>query len=73
VSNQTRVALIQAATDALEWMIREGVADEVQVDAVVVSGNRIDLTVRISRPVGGAEFVYAVNWDAQVAELKEMQ
>jgi phage gp46-like protein len=71
VSNQTRVALIQAAIDALAWMTRDGVADEVQADAVIESARRIDLTVTISRPEGDTDFVYAVNWDAQEALLKE--
>jgi phage gp46-like protein len=73
VSNRTRLALIQAALDALGWMTRDGIADEVQADATVVSANRIDLTIRIFRPSGDADFVYAVNWDAQFAELKEME
>ena len=73
VSNQTRNALIQAALDALAWMTRDGIADEIEVDAVIVSARRIDLTVTISRPDGGAEFVYALNWDAQEAELREAQ
>jgi phage gp46-like protein len=71
VSNQTRVAIMMAATDALAWMVRDGVADEITADAVIESARRIDLTVTISRPEGDVDFVYAVNWDAQEALLKE--
>jgi phage gp46-like protein len=71
VSNRTRIALMQAAVEALAWMIRDGIADEVVADAAVVSSRRIDLTVTITRPDGGDEFAYALNWDAQNAELLE--
>lgn len=71
INNQTRNALIQAALEALAWMTAAGVADEVQADAVIASARRIDLTVTITKPQGVEDFVYAVNWDAQEAELLE--
>lgn len=71
VSNQTRLAVIEAARDALQWMITDNVASAIDVDATIASASRIDLSIQISRPDGDADFAYAVNWDGQGAELLE--
>ena len=73
VTNQTRIAVRIAALEALQWMLDDGIADEVDAEAVIRSASRIDLTVTITQPDGTAEFAYAVNWQAQTVELTEAE
>jgi phage gp46-like protein len=73
VSNRTRLSLIQAAKDALAWMLSSGVAATVDVDATIQNASRIDLSIIITAPDGDESFTYAVNWDAQTAELLEAE
>lgn len=70
VSNQTRLAMMTAAENALAWMVDEGVASNVTADATISSANRIDLTVTIEKPENTATFAYAVNWDGQIELLE---
>lgn len=71
VTNQTRVAIINAAKDALAWMIDDGIATDLEIDATIASARRIDLSVVIIQPKGEQSLTYGVNWDAQAAELLE--
>lgn len=71
VTNQTRVAVINAAKDALAWMTDDGIATDVEIDATIASARRIDLSVIITQPEGGQALTYALNWDAQAVELLE--
>jgi phage gp46-like protein len=47
----TRLRAIQYANDALAWMIEDGVADQLDVDAAYAAGTptRLDLTITIIR------------------------
>jgi len=65
VSNATRLDVIQAAKDALAWITDNGIAESIEVDAVIVSARRIDMTVTISKPDGDVALSYGLNWAAQ--------
>lgn len=73
VSNRTRLALIQAAKDALAWIVNDGIAESIEVDATIQSASRIDLSIIITAPDRDETLTYAVNWDAQAAELVEAE
>lgn len=55
------------AEEALAWLIEDGVAESVTVEASVGSSDRLDLAVSITRPKNEnvALFRYQLNWDAQ--------
>lgn len=65
---QTRSGMEEAARESLEWFIDEGIAESVDVRATLVSGERIDLNIRIRRPEKNLDDVFKFLWDAQ--ELK---
>lgn len=64
----TRAGIEAAARESLEWFVEEGIAEEVNVRAVLVSGQRIDLDISIRRPEKNEDDVFKFLWDAQ--ELK---
>jgi len=66
LTNSTRLAVIDAAQSALGWMVRDGIAESVTVDAAIADARTLSLTVRISRPGGERALQYAVNWEATI-------
>lgn len=71
VTNETRRRLVAEAERALAWMIEDNVASSVEADAVISAPRVMELTITITRPAGSQELTYAVNWDEQLARLKE--
>ena len=70
VTNQTRLDMIAAAKNALQWLVDGGYARSVDVRAAIATRSRINLAVTIVQPDATSEtFTYAVNWDAQEAAL----
>jgi phage gp46-like protein len=59
----------QYAREALQWMIDDGVAQEIIANAERIAMNEIRLTINIVRPEVDREefFSYYYNWAAQVA------
>lgn len=69
VSNQTRLDAIEAAKDALQWMIDEGVASNIQVIGEIETKSRINIKISIFEPSGEeTQIAYALNWQAQEVE-----
>ena len=64
----TRAGIEEAARESLAWFVEEGIAESVEVRATLVSGQRIDLNIRIRRPERSEDDVFKFLWDAQ--ELK---
>jgi len=66
-TNETRLAIIQAAKDSLAWLIEDGVAKSVVVNGEFFGENalgQIGLTIDIERSNGPAA-KYSVIWDSQ--------
>lgn len=70
VNNQTRLALIAAAENALEW-ITAAAGAQVEVDATIESADLIAIEVTITAPDGSESTTYGVNWSATANELEE--
>jgi phage gp46-like protein len=70
-SNQTRLAAIDAAATALQWMLDEGIAASIDIDAEIPAVGVLHMQITVAQPRGEtARFTYAVNWDAQEASLR---
>ena len=54
-----------AARESLDWMIREGVASAVSVEASIDDINRLNLAVSIVRPEDLSENRFAFLWEGQ--------
>lgn len=66
ITNQSRVALEQAARDTLQWMIVAGIAASVTPSVQITSANTATLTVAIEQPNAPREVLrYQVNWGKQ--------
>jgi WD40 repeat protein len=68
VNNQTRLAIISAAENALSWVVDEA-GGRVEVDATIESSNLINITVNVTGPQGEEVGVYGVNWNATTGEF----
>jgi phage gp46-like protein len=69
LTTETRNNAIEAARSALAWMIHDGIADEIEVEAETVGSGRLNIRVKIVKPEATESFVYALNWDAQEVEV----
>ena len=69
LTNQTRLAMIDAAKNALQWMIDERVADTITVEAEIAAVGQLNIRVQINEPENQEAFAYGINWDAQEASL----
>lgn len=57
-------------TEALSFLEIEGIAREIQVDAIIKSSTYILVTVIVTKPDGSTvELTYGLNWEAQAIEL----
>ncbi len=50
INPETRNGLVDATKEALQWMIDAGIAERIRVVGTVVTGERIDLPIKIFRP-----------------------
>lgn len=64
----TRNLMKDYVEEALEWMITQGIAARIEVIPVLVSGERIDVPIRIFRQTGDV-IPFQFLWDGQ--ELKK--
>lgn len=69
LTNQTRLAIIDAARNALQWMLDEGAVDRISITAEIAAAGTLYLAIQIDEPAEGERFAYAVNWAAQEASL----
>ena len=66
MSNQSRLVVQQAASDALAWMVRDGVAASVDAQVAIVGVQKFKLTVSISQPAAPIQVLrYQINWGEQ--------
>ena len=67
LTNQTRIDIIEAAKEALNWMLTAGIAAEIEVTATIPKVGVLYLAVEITEPEQdeSTNFTYALNWDAQ--------
>lgn len=52
------------AAEALQWLIDDGVADAVRVDAEIVRQGVLGLRIEIDRPTGTAQYQFNRLWEA---------
>lgn len=52
------------AEEALAWLVADGIARAVAVQAELAPGGRLDLAVTIERPSGAAPLTYRYVWEA---------
>lgn len=73
LTNQTRLDIIDAATEALNWMIEVGIASEIEITAEIPEIGKLYLAVKITQPEldDPLDFTYALNWDAQEIIIQE--
>lgn len=65
LSNQTRLNAAEAARNALAWLIEEGIAESVVVEAEIPAPNRLDFVVTITEPAGEpVAYRYSQTWRA---------
>jgi len=64
INVETRNGMVDAAQEALQWMIDQGVASRIAVVGTVVVGTRIDLDIEIFRPQGD-NIPFKFLWDGQ--------
>lgn len=69
VTNSVRLKIIEAAEEALQWMITDGVAERIEADAEIKTGGQIYLSVTIYEPqkTTPVQVSYGLNWEAQEA------
>lgn len=49
---------------ALEWLIEDGVAQSVEVEAISPQHNRINITITVNEPEGGSQ-TFGLIWDSE--------
>jgi len=69
LTTETRNNAIEAARSSLAWMTDIGIADEIEVEAEIKPGGRLNLRVKIVKPDETVNFAYSLNWDAQEVTL----
>ena len=69
VSNDTRNKAVRFLQEALSYLIRSGVSQDVQINGTIQSPSYIKLTALIIEPDGTSrEFSYGLNWKSQSLE-----
>ncbi len=73
LTNQTRLDIIEAAKNALNWMLDNGIASNIDVIAEIPEIGRLYLAVTITEPEqeDPSTFAYSLNWDAQEIIIQE--
>lgn len=73
LGNQTRLDVIEAAGDALAWMVEAGIVERFDIEAEIPEKGRIYLLVKIYEPeaVDPEEFSYSLNWENQKVKIQE--
>jgi phage gp46-like protein len=67
---QTRLDVIAAGRSALQWLIDNGIAKEIDVQAEIVTASALYILVTVTQPSGEvASQRYGMNWDAQAVEV----
>ncbi len=73
LTNQTRLDIIEAAKNALAWMLDIGIASAIDARAEIPEIGRVNLAVTITEPEQDdpSTFAYSLNWDAQEIIIQE--
>jgi len=64
ILSETANNMEDAARAAFQWMIDDGIADNVTSNATLIEGERIDIAVDVFRP-NGDDFRFKFVWDGQ--------
>jgi len=66
---ETRQYFEDFTREALAWLVQDGLAERVEVEAAWAAMGRLDVNIVIHRPAGGTEkFIFT--WNAQAAQLE---
>ena len=73
LTNATRLAVIEAARNALAWMIAQGVAESVEPEATITGPGSLSLEIAIQQPAPASPLTlrYRMSWAEQAAILEE--
>lgn len=73
LTNQTRLDIIEAGKEALNWMIDQGIASEIEITAEIPDIGKLYVAVKIFEPehTDPLDFKYALNWDTQEIIVQE--
>ena len=70
LTNKFRLDLIEAAKNALQWLLDENVCEEIDVNAFIKNSSIIILTILLVQPSGDVELKYEINWKNQIENLR---
>jgi len=71
ISSSTRNIAIRTTENALNWLIENDIASEIQVDCEIQNVSSIYIVVRITEPNDNIqEFGYKLNWRGNYIELE---
>lgn len=72
-SEETRKLSEEYASEALQWLLDDGVAETVDVTAVLVPRDRINLTIVITRPKERDKYFYRYQliWENQYMNVRK--
>lgn len=65
---QTLARVIEYCKEALQWMIEDGIAESVEVEASYPERERLSLGISIQKPKGKVSFKYILNWRAELSK-----
>lgn len=68
-TEQTRTRIIEYIKEALDWLITDGIAQTIDVNATYPTAEResVEVAISIQKPVGKVVFKYSLNWNAEAA------
>lgn len=72
LTNQSRLSIIEAGRNALQWMLDTGIAEAVEFTATIPAVGRLDFVIKITQPEKTpVDFRYNVNWANQKIIMTE--
>ena len=67
-SASTLSRVVEYCKEALAWLVTDGVAESVEVEAEYPERERLKLDVSIQKPKGKVSFRYILNWNAEAGK-----
>lgn len=68
-TEKTRTRIIEYVQEALAWLIADGIAESIDVNATYPAAYResVEIAIAIKKPSGKVTFRYVLNWNAEAA------
>jgi phage gp46-like protein len=73
-TENTRALVDQYVLECLQWLLDDGVAEEVNIESVLIPRSRIDFSVEIKRPKERDRYFYRYQlvWEGQKASIRKV-